>query len=313
MEKLVSIIVPVHNSSKYLNACIDGILNQTYRNVEIIAVENGSVDESLNILKSYGNKIRLEVLTKSGLSLARNKGIEISKGEYVAFVDSDDVIEPDMIEELVKNLESNKSDLSICNFKEIYEDSGKIVERNEYPKSKIFKNEVESNLIKFNFAIWNKLYKREIIIKNDIKFPIDLKYEDIPFVLNYLLKTNSVSKVDRILYNYLIHSKSEQTTVNERVFDILKIMELCLEIVPEEMLESVYIREVITYALKMRYVKNKTLRVSFINNAYLELNKRYPNWKKSNYIKEFPFIKKVLVQSSRLVKLYTSVYVMLYY
>ena len=134
MKDLISIIVPVHNSSKYLNKCLDSILNQTYKHIEIIVIENGSTDNSLEILNNYKDKIKLEVLECSGLSQARNRGLELSKGEYIAFVDSDDIIEPNMIEELLNNIKETKSDLSCCDIFEIHESTNKIVKRKEKPQ-----------------------------------------------------------------------------------------------------------------------------------------------------------------------------------
>lgn len=311
MKKLVSIIIPVHNSEKYLKNCINSILNQTYKNIEIIVIENGSTDTSLEILKSYKNKINLIKLKSSGLSKARNKGLDVSTGTYIAFVDSDDFIEPNMIEELVKNIEENKSDLSICNINEIHENTKKTIKRNEYPNKIIENKTINKNFIKFNYAVWNKLYKRELIEKNNIRFPNDIKYEDISFSLNYLSICNKISKVNKYLYNYIIHNKSEQTTVDERVYDIFKIMNICTSFITAKDLESIYIKELTTYALKMRYVKNKKLRKEFINKVYEELNTNYPNWKLNDYILNLNVIKRIIIKNKLLLKLYTTIYSML--
>lgn len=308
MKDLVSIIVPVHNSEKYIEKCLNSIINQTYKNIEIIVIENGSTDNSLEILKDYKDKIKLEILKEPGLSKARNKGLELSNGEYIAFVDSDDTIEPTMIEELINNLKENKSDLSCCDINEIHEKTNKKIKRNEYPRESITKEEINNNYIKFNFAIWNKLYKKEIIGKYKIEFPLNLKYEDIPFVLLYLSKCNKISKVNKYLYNYLIHSESEQTTVDKRIFDIIKILDLCLTFIDKKDLEDVYARELTTYIIKTRTLKDKSVRKKFINEAYNKLNKNYPNWKKCNYLKSRSIFKR-LIQSNRVL---TNIYISFY-
>jgi len=308
MKELISIIVPVHNSSKYLSNCIESIINQTYKNIEIITIENGSTDNSLEILNKYKDKILIEVLKESGLSQARNKGLEISKGKYIAFIDSDDTIESNFIEELYNNLKENNSDMSICNFTEIYEETNKTILRNYYPQETISNNQIQNNLNKFNYAIWNKLYKKEILEKNNIKFPIGLKYEDIPFVLEYIIKCNKISKVNKYLYNYKIHKNSEQTTVDKRIFDIIEIMNNCLKKTNKEKLEDLYTSTLTTYALKMRYIKDDKLRKDFINKTYSELNINYPNWKKSNYIQTRNILKRIVEKNKILVKIYTKIY-----
>lgn len=142
MKELVSIIIPVHNSSKYLDECIKSILNQTYKNTEIIAVENGSTDNSLEILNKYKEKIKIEKIKEAGLSKSRNKGIEISKGTYIAFIDSDDSVEPTFIEEQINNIKTNKSDLNITDIKEIHEENNKTILSNEYPQKTLQKEEI---------------------------------------------------------------------------------------------------------------------------------------------------------------------------
>lgn len=308
MDKtLVSIIVPVHNSSKYLKKCLDSIVGQSYKNIEILAIENGSTDDSLKILNDYKDKIKLIVLKESGLSRARNEGLKRAKGEYIAFVDSDDTVEPDLIKKLVKSLETEKSDLAICNFREIYEKSNRIISRCAFPIETIKNKEIVENLVKFNCAIWNKLYKKSIIDENNIMFPENLKYEDMPFVLEYLSKSKVISKVNELLYNYLIHDKSEQTTVNNKVYDIFKILEICSKYYSKDQLESIYIRELTTYALKMKYVKDKNLRKNFIDEVYKNLGLTYPKWKTSKFIKDLKLIKRIIVKNKILLKIYTNI------
>ncbi len=304
---LVSIIIPVHNSEKYLDKCLNSIINQTYKNIEIITIENGSTDKSLEILKSFEPKIKVITLNESGISPARNKGIELSTGKYIAFLDSDDTVENTFIEDLINNLKENQSDLSICNINEIHEETNKTILRNEYPQNNITKEIALNNLEKFNYAVWNKLYKRELIVNNNIKFP-NLKYEDVPFTLAYLSICNKISKVNKYLYNYLIHKQSEQTTVNNKVFDIIEIMNICKNYATKENLEDLYVYSLTTYALKMRYVKDKNLRKSFIDKSYEELNKTYKNWRNSHYIKTRNIIKRIIQKHKILVKIYTTLY-----
>lgn len=308
MKELVSIIIPVHNSSKYLKNCLESVINQTYENIEIICIENGSTDNSLEIINNYKDKIKIIILEKASLSLARNKGIEKSNGKYLTFLDSDDTIEHNFIEELITNLEKNNSDLSICNIKETNENTGKVHYSNCYPNDVIYKEEILSNLDKFNHGPTNKLFKKEIIKNNDIAFPIKLKYEDIVFVIKYLVNCNKISKVNKYLYNYNIHDKSEQTTINNKIFDIFEIMDLCLSITNKENIENLYVNILTTYSLKMRNVKDKKIRNKFIDKAYEKLNTNFPKWKKSDYLKNRNILKRIIQKNKNLVKIYTSIY-----
>ena len=126
MEKKVSVIIPVYNVEKYLKECIQSVLRQTYKNLEIILVDDGSKDNSGNICDEYAKRDeRIKVIHKKngGLSDARNAGIDICTGEYIAFLDSDDFIEEDMYEFLVKNLEKAKADISICQVYYVYKNA----------------------------------------------------------------------------------------------------------------------------------------------------------------------------------------------
>jgi len=308
MENLISIIIPVHNSSKYLSKCLDSIINGTYKNIEIIAIENGSTDNSLEILNRYKDKIRIEILKEANLGGARNKGIELSKGQYLSFIDSDDFLEPTFLDDLLTNLKENKSDISMCNIKEFHEETSKIIDRNDYPNKTITKEEILNNLDKFDYGPCNKLYKKEIITKNNLRFRENLKYEDLPFVLGYIEKSSKISKVNKNLYNYVIHKESEQTTIDERIFDIIEIMNICKMITTKENLENLYIKTLTTYALKTRHIKNNNLRKKFINEIYKNLNNTYPNWKKSNYIKSRSTLKIIIQKSKKLTSIYTFIY-----
>lgn len=307
MPELVSVIVPVHNSSKYLKRCIDSIKKQTYKNIEIITVENGSTDDSLEILKTYKN-IEIIKLEKASLGLARNTGIEKSKGKYISFIDSDDTIEKEFIEKLVKNIEEEKSDLAMCEIKEKYEENQKEKIREVYPKKEVEKEEIKNNLGKYDYGPCNKLYKKEIITKNKIEYPTNLKYEDVPFVLGYIISSEKITKIPEALYNYHIHKNSEQTTVDERITDIFEILELLKSQVNILQLEELYIKTLTTYSLKTRKLKSKTKRKEFIDKAYDILDETYSNWRNSNYIKSKTFLKRIIIKNRKILKIYTSLY-----
>ena len=140
MEKLISIIVPVYNSEKYLEKCISSILNQTYKNIEIIIVDDGSKDKSVEICDNFSkNNKNIKVFHKKneGVSIARNYGISKAKGDYILFIDSDDTIAKEMIYSLYNNLVDNDADISMCNIIRI-DENGEYVD--EFNKKELDKN-----------------------------------------------------------------------------------------------------------------------------------------------------------------------------
>lgn len=306
MAKKVSIIIPVHNSSKYLKKCIDSVLKQTYKNIEVICIENGSKDNSLKILKQY-KTIKTYSLKESGISLARNYGIKKAKGEYLYFLDSDDYIKENLIEELVKKLEKDKSDLCYAKYYSVYEEKNKKEKTELYTFDILNKKQIITNLHNINLGP-QKLFKKEIITNNNITFPLNTKYEDVYFVLKYLYFSNKISMVNEYLYYYLIHSNSETTTMDSRVFDILKIIKLYEKIYDKDEIENVTVKLLTTYTIRQRYQKNNKIRNEFIDETFNHLNKNYKNWRKCNYLKERNKLKKIIEKSKLLTKIYCHLY-----
>ena len=235
MEKdLVSVIVPVYNIEKYLPRCIESILDQTYKNWEAIFINDGSIDNSLKVLEEYKKRDeRIKIIDKknAGSGAARNDGIETSKGKYIAFLDSDDWYEEDFLEKLYNNLIENSSDVSMCNPKMTYDDVNKNKKINTY-----FFNEIELNKTPEKIlgilampVVWNKLYKKDIIVKNRIKFPNYSFCEDVEFLYKTFLYANKVSKIEDDLYNYYQREDSETKKIKEesieQVYKVIKNIE----------------------------------------------------------------------------------------
>ena len=171
----VSIIVPVYNMEKRLNKCLDSIINQTYKNIEIIVINDGSKDNSLDIIKSYhDDRIKIINQDNQGISVARNNGIKASSGDYLCFVDSDDYIETNMIDELVNKISIDKSDIVVCDYY-MFDETNKKVMNVGYDGlfgGSLYDN---PNMIRdIDYAPWNKIYKKELF--DGISFPTDTKY-----------------------------------------------------------------------------------------------------------------------------------------
>ena len=194
-NKLISIIVPIYNVEKYLKKCIDSIINQTYTNLEIILVDDGSKDNSGKICDEYAKKdIRIKTIHKKneGVSETRNVGLKVSTGEYIGFVDPDDYIEKDMYEVLIKNLEKENADISIISSYEVYEN--KII-HNKKDGIYLVMNS-EETIIKMNsfgyfgVGLWDKLYKKDLF--KNLDFPKGKKSEDWYIIYKLIDKARKI-------------------------------------------------------------------------------------------------------------------------
>ena len=217
---LISVIVPVYNVEKYLRQCLDSLLQQSYRDLEIIMVDDGSQDSSGEICEEYAAKdSRIKVIHKQneGLGFARNSGLEISTGKYVTFIDSDDVAECDLIEQLMKEVIDKDVDTCIGGFKRITED-GKAVFQESYTRDFFSGDDVYNKLFArmlgsapdahdaIRMSVWNVLYSMDIIRKHNIRFPSERVFisEDIVWDSEYYRYAQAVSVIGSTAYHYRI-------------------------------------------------------------------------------------------------------------
>ena len=228
-KNLISVIIPIYNVEEYLEKCIDSIVMQTYENLEIILVNDGSPDNCSDICEKWEKKdSRVIYLQKKngGLSSARNYGIEHCSGDYIVFVDSDDYIENNMIEELYNNLKENDSDVAICGFYNVKNEKKSAV---KYSKTKF----VASNMEKFEnlyneyylptTIAWNKIYKRHIFDK--IRYA-EGKYHEDEFIIFDILKIADKISYNLIpLYNYLYRTGSITKRFTLKRLDCLEAIE----------------------------------------------------------------------------------------
>ena len=199
MNELISIIVPIYNVEKYLEKCIESLLNQTYKNIEILLIDDGATDRCPQICDKYMEKDkRIKVIHKDngGLSDARNVGIEIANGKYIGFVDSDDYVEKDMYEFLYKNIKENNADIAICGRYINNADGRQIIDAN--PNLFIIMDTKEAlinlNSYKgFDMSACDKIYKKELF--ENIRFPFGKKCED------YYTMYKVFDKANKIIYN----------------------------------------------------------------------------------------------------------------
>lgn len=220
MEKLISIIVAVYNIEEYLPRCVDSILAQTYKHLEIILVDDGSTDSSPRICDSYAEQDdRIKVIHKEngGLSDARNAGMDVAKGEYIGFVDGDDWIDADMYRDMYYACEQEKAQVAVCRYKQITKSgiidasTGDSVSLSQKEALLIYLCGDERYLI-YN-SVWSKLFARELV--EDMRFPVGKNSEDIMFTTKAFCNMERCVYLDTAYYNYVIDR--EGSIMNQKI------------------------------------------------------------------------------------------------
>lgn len=224
-EDLISIIVPVYNMEQYLERCMNSIWQQTYTNLEIILVDDGSTDKSPQMCDEYAAKDgRIKVIHKQngGLSDARNAGLAIASGAYIGYVDSDDWIEPDMYELMYRSCIENEAQVAICRYVQVYKDhnvqggNGKVTAFEREELLRIYIGGHDDYII-YN-SVWSKLFAREII--DGVLFPVGRNSEDIMYTTRAFCKAEKGVYINKCLYNYVLDREGSIMNVKrgERMF-----------------------------------------------------------------------------------------------
>ena len=218
--KKVSVIVPVYNVEKYLDKCLTSLVNQTLKDIEIIVVNDGTKDNSQDIIDRYAKKYKNIIVIKKengGLSSARNDGIEKATGEYIGFVDSDDYIEYDMYEKMYQKAKTNDYDVVVCDLKYIYDDR-EVDAFSNINNDLLTKEEVKTCFLNIYPSVWNKIYKKELIKDNNILFKKGVWFEDVEFTYRLLPYINSIGVVKEKFYNYVQRDGAITRTFDERMY-----------------------------------------------------------------------------------------------
>ncbi len=231
MQPLISIIIPVYKIEKFIDKCIKSIISQTYRNLEIILVDDGSPDKCPSICDKYAkidNRIKVIHKPNGGLSDARNAGIDICKGDYIGFVDGDDYISENMYEHLLDHCIKCNADMSICGIYAIDEDYSNLSIYNPM----IYKETILSNIQALNHLLltfdvnfevaWNKLYKRNLFFnKDNIRYPYGKLHEDTYTTYKLLYYANNIAVFNEPLYYYVQRNGS----IMKRIPSVSQIMD----------------------------------------------------------------------------------------
>lgn len=216
---LISIVVPVYNSEVYIERCLESLVKQTYENIEIIVINDGSKDKSSDIISKflYDQRVVYVERENRGIGFTRNQGVELARGKYLCFVDSDDYITSNFVEKLYQKLVDMDADLVWCDYTHVFGGKTSI------------SCQSEEDILKFEYpCLWNKMYKTSLFKENGIKFP-DSWYEDLATVPRVFLLSKKSVYLNEPLYYYWQHENSITTTFSVRADD----MNLVLEVLDE--------------------------------------------------------------------------------
>ncbi|MDR1104050.1 MAG: glycosyltransferase [Endomicrobium sp.] len=305
----VSVIIPVYNTEKYLRQCLDSVVNQTLKDIEIICINDGSTDNSLQILNEYANKDnRIVVInsTNEGAEASRNKGLVISNGKYLMFWDSDDFFELDALEEFYDTAEENQCDIVLSFYKKYCDITGNInlIKLGSFPDKKIFYKEDSPRLIRiFTPNVWSKFFKRNFIIENNLKFQKITRTNDLFFVYSAIAISTKTVILEKYLITYRINNMASlQNNNHNSCLDFIKALDslrnfLLMKGIYQQHKESFINKfcEISMYNLKT-LKSHKLACINVLTNLYILLTKYEAfNLPKEYFYKDvyYDFVKRV--------------------
>lgn len=287
MNKKISVIVAVYNTEKYLDRCIESLLNQTYKNIELVIVEDCSTDSSRKLLKKYKENKNIKVFynrENRGLSYSRNYGLKKSTGDFIGYIDSDDYVEPDYYEKLMSSIKDNKSDIAICDIKLVDEQTNKI------QRCKCYANDFDVySVVNNGFAAsaCNKLFKR----KNIEKYPFaeGKVNEDIAVVIPTVIQAKKISYADTCYFYVQRGGSIQNSKFSDKRFDIFDGVKTTLERIKNEQDYEFYKNAIVYNQLILLLMfaipkeRNFIKRYKFLKK-FNELSKDYKITKNTNYL-----------------------------
>ena len=302
--KKVSIIVPVYGVEKYIDKCLDSLVKQSLKEIEVIVVNDGTKDNSQKIIdkyvKKYPDKIKSYIKENGGQGSARNYGLKKASGEYIGYVDSDDFVEKDMYKKLYNKAKENNYDIVVCgnyNVSEDYQNKNIDAFINNY-------NTDLENIFFGKMAVWNKIYKRDILIKNKLEFKEKVWYEDLAFTLKAIMNSNTFAFIDEPLYDYLIREGSTMNNSNvQRNLEILDAFNDILSYIQHNKKEE-YFSKIEFLAIDHIYISaivrvlkaeaDDKVKRETINKLIDYMNKKFPNYKNNKYINTLSKNRKII-------------------
>lgn len=303
-ECKLSIIVPVYGVEKYIDKCLNSLVKQSLKEIEVIVVNDGTKDNSQKIVdkyvKKYPDKIKSYIKENGGQGSARNYGLKKASGEYIGYVDSDDFVEKDMYKKLYNKAKENNYDIVVCgnyNVSEDYQNKNIDAFINNY-------NTDLENIFFGKMAVWNKIYKRDILIKNKLEFKEKVWYEDLAFTLKAIMNSNTFAFIDEPLYDYLIREGSTMNNSNvQRNLEILDAFNDILSYIKHNKKEE-YFSKIEFLAIDHIYISaivrvlkadaDKNIKKETIEKLIDYMNKKFPNYKTNKYINTLSKNRKII-------------------
>lgn len=293
----VSIIVPVYNTEAYLDACLESLVYQTLKEIEIIIINDGSTDGSVGIIERFQHKFpdRIMVLNKEngGQASARNLGLQCCRGNYVGFVDSDDVVAREMYETLYRIAVSEQADMVECDYQYIKVKNGKQIPLFKYAEVRP-RNGQKDLFINPLVSPWNKLYRAGVLRKSGVIFPEGLIYEDTAFYINL------IPWLEKLAFSpeeYVIHFSRDDSTQtkrqNPRVGDMIRILETIIAYYRSNHFWEKYCKELEYFCIKIMLcsclgrialLNNKTLKKQLLKQIIHIIEREFPNFRKNPYL-----------------------------
>ncbi|MCI9629468.1 glycosyltransferase family 2 protein [Thomasclavelia cocleata] len=286
----VSIIIPVFNAEDYLSRCLDSVINQTYKNIEVIAVDDGSNDNSSNILDNYANKYKDIICVyhqkNIGVSKTRNNAIKLATGDYLMFMDNDDYIDTDYVERFVYEILKGNYDVVIGGYRRP-NNSGKIIEEIQL--------KCDAKYSKYRVvAAWAKIYRLDYIKENNIEFLVSNIGEDINFTIQAVLLTDNLKVIDYIGYNWFFNEKSVSNTAHKNLgnklqfeFLINNIYKILLQknLLSNHYIEYYFIKLIVWFFLYASRGSDYSLILKELDKNFRWLEDKFPLYKTNPYLK----------------------------
>lgn len=301
----LSIVVAVYNLEEYLPRCLDSLVNQTLKDIEIICVDDGSTDSAPEIVdqytKKYPNKITAYHKKNGGEFTTRNYGLERSIGEYVTFVDTDDYVELNWAEKLYNAASKNNADLAICAFERIDLETNKVTSTDMVSFGECTKEIIKDDdfMLFINPAPWNKIYKREKI--KDLKFLPFRGFNDTMFLAQCFIKMKKIAFIPDVLYHYYLRNDSQIHTVNKQDVDNLKkyLLEVKQSYIDSNKYEEMkYILDMMAFlhlgiSVMYRASYDKNINIKEMTKQTIKyLDENFTSWRKNPFLKFTYSIKK---------------------
>ena len=301
--KSVSVIVPFYNVEHYIEKCLETLVNQTLEDIEIILVNDGSQDRSVDVVKKfleqYPDKITYLEKENGGLSDARNYALPYAKGEYIAFLDSDDYVEKTMYKDMYELAKKEDSDMVECNFYWEYPDKKK-------EDIGVVYNGKKEMLEKVRVVAWNKLIKKEVLEKSKVTFPKGYRYEDVEFTYKLIPYLDKVSFLKKPCVHYIQRDGSISNNQNERNKEIFDVLEHVIDFYKENdlyneykyELEYVYVRYAFCSSLlRIVKIKDENVQRKLLDLTWEKVNTTFPEWKQNPVLKSKKDLKSIYLKT----------------